>query len=33
VKAFYAVLDRRTLADLVRNRRQLATILFVDRTP
>jgi Rrf2 family nitric oxide-sensitive transcriptional repressor len=31
VKAFYAVLDRYTLADLVGNRKQLATILFVDR--
>lgn len=29
VNAFYAVLDRYTLADLVRNRQQLATILFV----
>lgn len=31
VKAFYAVLDRFTLADLVGNRQQLATILFVER--
>ena len=31
VTAFYAVLDRYTLADLVTNRQQLATILFVDR--
>ena len=31
VDAFYAVLDGYTLADLVRNRKQLATILFVDR--
>ena len=31
VAAFYAVLDRYTLADLVANRQQLATILFVDR--
>jgi Rrf2 family nitric oxide-sensitive transcriptional repressor len=31
VKAFYAVLDRYTLADLVSNRQELATILFVDR--
>lgn len=31
VDAFYAVLDRYTLADLVRNRKQLASILFVDR--
>ena len=31
VKAFYGVLDRYTLADLVSNREQLATILFVDR--
>ena len=31
VNAFYAVLDRYTLADLVRNRQQLAPILFVGR--
>ena len=31
VNAFYAVLDRYTLADLAGNRQQLATILFVDR--
>ncbi len=31
VKAFYAVLDGYTLADLVRNRKQLASIMFVDR--
>jgi Rrf2 family nitric oxide-sensitive transcriptional repressor len=31
VKAFYAVLDRYTLADLVDNRQQLAQILFFDR--
>jgi Rrf2 family nitric oxide-sensitive transcriptional repressor len=29
VKAFYAVLDRYTLADLVSNRAELATMLFV----
>jgi Rrf2 family nitric oxide-sensitive transcriptional repressor len=33
VKGFYAVLDRYTLADLVRNRKQLATVLFVERFP
>lgn len=33
VDAFYAVLDRYTLADLVKNRKQLASIMFVDRTP
>lgn len=33
VNAFYGVLDRYTLADLVSNRQQLATILFVDRAP
>ena len=31
VTAFYAVLDRYTLADLVNNRQQLARMLFVDR--
>jgi Rrf2 family transcriptional regulator, nitric oxide-sensitive transcriptional repressor len=31
VNAFYAVLDRYTLADLVNNRKQLARVLFVDR--
>ena len=31
VNAFYAVLDRYTLADLVRERQQLAPILFVAR--
>ena len=31
--AFYAVLDRYTLADLVTNRRQLASILFFERVP
>jgi Rrf2 family nitric oxide-sensitive transcriptional repressor len=31
VTAFYGVLDRYTLADLVSNRQQLATILFTDR--
>lgn len=30
VQAFYAVLDRHTLADLVRNRNALAHTLFVD---
>jgi Rrf2 family nitric oxide-sensitive transcriptional repressor len=33
VAAFYAVLDRYTLADLVNNRQQLASILFLDRAP
>jgi Rrf2 family nitric oxide-sensitive transcriptional repressor len=33
VSAFYGVLDRYTLADLVKNRKQLASILFVDRAP
>ena len=31
VAAFYEVLDRYTLADLVNNRHQLARMLFVDR--
>jgi len=31
VAAFYGVLDRYTLADLVSNRQQLAAILFIDR--
>jgi Rrf2 family transcriptional regulator, nitric oxide-sensitive transcriptional repressor len=31
VKAFYAVLDRYTLSDLVNNRQQLAKVLFLDR--
>jgi Rrf2 family transcriptional regulator, nitric oxide-sensitive transcriptional repressor len=31
VKAFYAVLDQYTLADLVHNRKALAPILFIDR--
>jgi Rrf2 family transcriptional regulator, nitric oxide-sensitive transcriptional repressor len=31
VKAFYAVLDQYTLADLVHNRKELAAILFVER--
>jgi len=33
VTAFYAVLDRYTLADLVVNRQQLARVLFVERPP
>jgi Rrf2 family nitric oxide-sensitive transcriptional repressor len=33
VEAFYAVLDRYTLADLARNQQSLARILFVDRRP
>ncbi len=33
VEAFYAVLDRYTLADLARNRQSLASILFVERRP
>lgn len=32
-QAFYAVLDRTTLADVVRNRTQLAHILFTDKPP
>ena len=32
VQAFYAVLDRHTLADVVRNRQALSRILFVDRS-
>jgi Rrf2 family transcriptional regulator, nitric oxide-sensitive transcriptional repressor len=31
VKAFYAVLDQYTLADLVHNAKELAPILFVER--
>jgi Rrf2 family nitric oxide-sensitive transcriptional repressor len=31
INAFYGVLDRYTLADLVNNRKQLAQVLFVDR--
>ena len=31
VDAFYAVLDRYTLADLVQNRQSLAKVLFIDR--
>lgn len=31
VEAFYAVLDRYTLADLVQNRQALAKVLFIDR--
>ena len=33
VDAFYAVLDRYTLEDLVNNRQQLARILFQPRKP
>ena len=33
VAAFHAVLDRYTLADLVRNREELASILFVRQRP
>lgn len=33
VAAFYGVLDRYTLADLVANRERLASILFVPRAP
>jgi Rrf2 family nitric oxide-sensitive transcriptional repressor len=33
VQAFYAVLDRYTLADLVNNREQLASVLFLDAMP
>ena len=32
VAAFYAVLDRYSLADLVANRQELATVLFVPRS-
>jgi Rrf2 family nitric oxide-sensitive transcriptional repressor len=32
VEAFYTVLDRYTLADLVQNRQALAKVLFIDRT-
>ena len=32
VEAFHAVLDRYTLADVVRNRQLLSRILFIDRT-
>ncbi|HET8748898.1 MAG TPA: Rrf2 family transcriptional regulator [Ramlibacter sp.] len=31
IEAFYEVLDRYTLADLVNNRHKLAQVLFVDR--
>ena len=31
VKAFYATLDRYTLADLVQNRRALARVMFADQ--
>jgi hypothetical protein len=30
MSAFYAVLERYTLADLVKNREQLATVLFAE---
>jgi Rrf2 family transcriptional regulator, nitric oxide-sensitive transcriptional repressor len=33
IQAFYAVLDRHTLADLVNNRQQLAQVLFLGRQP
>ena len=33
VAAFYAVLDRYTLADVVANRDELARILFLDQVP
>jgi len=33
VSAFYKVLDRYTLADLVNNREQLARVLFLDAPP
>jgi Rrf2 family transcriptional regulator, nitric oxide-sensitive transcriptional repressor len=33
VQAFYAVLDKYTLADLVNNRQQLASVLFLDALP
>jgi Rrf2 family nitric oxide-sensitive transcriptional repressor len=33
ITAFYGVLDRYTLADLVSNRQQLARILFIDKPP
>jgi Rrf2 family nitric oxide-sensitive transcriptional repressor len=33
VDAFYAALDRYTLADIARNQRALAGILFVERAP
>ncbi len=33
MKAFYEVLDRYTLADLVHNRQQLARVLFIERAP
>lgn len=32
VKSFYAVLDRYTIADIAKNRRQLAKVLFFDKT-
>jgi len=31
IKAFYGVLDRYTLADLVNNRQRLAQVLFIER--
>jgi Rrf2 family nitric oxide-sensitive transcriptional repressor len=33
ITAFYAVLDRYTLADLAANRPQLAKVLFIEREP
>ena len=33
VSAFYEVLDRHTLADLVQNRQELAKVLFFERRP
>ena len=33
LKAFYAVLDRHTVADIVKNRQQLAKVLFFDSRP
>lgn len=33
VKSFYAVLDRYTIADITKNRQQLAKVLFFDGAP